>query len=115
MPSVIDGDTIDVRVGGQGTVSVRLLGINTPEVAGPYRTAQCFGNEASANAKRLLAGATVYLQDDPQQDDKDQYGRWLRYVWMSDGRLFNLGDCAGVCPGIHLLPRAALFAQPRLP
>ncbi len=87
--SVIDGDTIDVRVGGQ-TVSVRLLGINTPEVAGPYRTAQCFGNEASANAKRLLAGATVYLQDDPQQDDKDQYGRWLRYVWLSDGRLFNL-------------------------
>jgi micrococcal nuclease len=87
--SVIDGDTIDVRVGGQ-TVSVRLLGINTPEVTGPYRTAQCFGNEASANAKRLLAGATVYLQDDPQQDDKDQYGRWLRYVWLSDGRLFNL-------------------------
>ena len=87
--SVIDGDTIDVRVGGQ-VVSVRLLGINTPEVAGPYRTAQCFGNEASANAKRLLAGATVYLQDDPQQDDKDQYGRWLRYVWLSDGRLFNL-------------------------
>ncbi|WP_423224526.1 thermonuclease family protein [Candidatus Amarolinea aalborgensis] len=87
--SVIDGDTIDVRVGGQ-VVSVRLLGINTPEVPGPYRTAQCFGNEASANAKRLLAGATVYLQDDPQQDDKDQYGRWLRYVWLSDGRLFNL-------------------------
>ena len=87
--SVIDGDTIDVRIGSQ-TVSVRLLGINTPEVVGPYRTAQCFGNEASANAKRLLAGATVYLQDDPQQDDKDQYGRWLRYVWLSDGRLFNL-------------------------
>ena len=87
--SVIDGDTIDVRIGSQ-TVSVRLLGINTPEVVGPYRTAQCFGNEASANAKRLLAGAIVYLQDDLQQDDKDQYGRWLRYVWLSDGRLFNL-------------------------
>lgn len=87
--SVIDGDTIDVRIGSR-TVSVRLLGINTPEVTGPYRTAQCFGNEASANAKRLLAGATVYLQDDPQQDDQDQYGRWLRYVWLSDGRLFNL-------------------------
>ncbi len=87
--AVIDGDTINVRIGSR-TVSVRMLGINTPEVAGPYRVAQCFGNEASANARRLLVGATVYLQDDPQQDDEDQYGRWLRYVWLSDGRLFNL-------------------------
>lgn len=87
--AVIDGDTVDVRIGSR-TVSVRMLGINTPETGGPYRVAQCFGNEASANARRLLAGAAVFLQDDPQQDDVDQYGRWLRYVWLSDGRLFNL-------------------------
>src|SRR2546421_9315568 len=44
---VVDGDT--VRLAGLG--SVRLIGINTPEV---YGHVQCFGPEASAFAKRAL-------------------------------------------------------------
>lgn len=87
--TVIDGDTIEARISNQ-VITVRILGINTPEVDGPYRDAQCFGREASAFAKSLLSGATVYLERDRVQDDQDEYGRWLRYVWLADGRLFNL-------------------------
>jgi micrococcal nuclease len=32
----------------------------------------------------------VEIQTDPSQDEKDKYGRALVYLWLSDGRLFNL-------------------------
>jgi micrococcal nuclease len=85
---VIDGDTVDVRLDGQ-VVRMRLIGIDTPEVVDPRQSVQCFGREASNKAHELLDGQTVALEADPSQDDKDRYGRLLRYVWLSDGRLFN--------------------------
>src|SRR5919204_3682822 len=48
---VVDGDT--VRLVGLG--SVRLIGINTPEV---YGHVQCFGPQASAFAKSVLHPGT---------------------------------------------------------
>lgn len=86
---VVDGDTFDVRVDGE-THRVRLIGINTPESVDPRRPVQCFGLEASKRAKELLNGKTVFLEEDPSQDSVDQFGRWLRFVWFSDGRLYNL-------------------------
>lgn len=86
---VVDGDTFDVALGGD-TVRVRLIGMNTPESVDPRRVVECFGKEASARAKKLLAGQTVYLEEDPSQDSIDQYGRILRFAWFSDGRMFNL-------------------------
>ncbi len=85
---VIDGDTVDVRVGDQ-VVRVRLIGIDTPETVDPRTPVQCFGREASAKAHELLDGQTVTLAADPSQDDRDRYDRLLRYVWLADGRLFN--------------------------
>jgi micrococcal nuclease len=32
----------------------------------------------------------VLLEIDPSQDERDRYGRALRFVWLEDGRLFNL-------------------------
>ncbi len=87
--SVVDGDTVDVEVDGE-RLRLRLIGLNTPESVDPRRPVQCFGREASAQAKALLAGQSVRLESDPSQSEQDRYGRLLRYLWLADGRLFNL-------------------------
>ena len=86
---VVDGDTITVRRGG-GNVTVRLIGVDTPEVKDPRKPVECFGEEASAETTRLLTGQRVYLEADPGQDQSDRYGRALRYVWTTDHQLVNL-------------------------
>ncbi len=85
---VTDGDTITVKIDGQN-VGIRMIGLNTPETVDPRTTVQCFGREASNKAKEMLTGQTVRLEADATQDDKDKYDRLLRYVYMSDGTLFN--------------------------
>lgn len=78
---VTDGDTLSVRIAGVGVRSVRILGIDTPEV---YGGAECGGDTASAQMGRLApVGSRVRLQSDPSQADRDRYGRWLRYVSRS--------------------------------
>ena len=77
-----DGDT--VRLTGLG--STRLIGVDTPEV---YGDAECYGREASAFAERQLppgTRVTYRLGAEP----RDRYGRALAYVWLPDGRFFNL-------------------------
>lgn len=87
--SVTDGDTFRVTKDGK-TYTIRVLGIDTPETKDPRKPVQCFGNEATAKAKSLLDHSHVQLEPDPTQDDIDRYGRLLRYVYLEDGRLFNL-------------------------
>lgn len=78
---VVDGDT--VRLVGLG--SVRLIGIDTPEV---YGHVDCFGPEASAFAKSLMRrGADVRYRVGTEA--RDRYGRLLAYIWLPDGRLVN--------------------------
>ncbi|MCS3779366.1 thermonuclease family protein [Tsukamurella ocularis] len=80
---VTDGDTISVaRTGSGGAVTVRLLGIDSPETVDPRKPVQCYGREASASLKQLLAGRTVDLEHGPEATDK--YGRVLAYVWIGD-------------------------------
>jgi micrococcal nuclease len=86
---VVDGDTIHVGT-SQGDLKVRLIGIDTPETVDPNRPVGCFGPEASAEAKRLLEGGSVYLELDPTQGDVDKYGRTLAFVWMDPQTMFNL-------------------------
>lgn len=79
---VVDGDT--VRLAGLG--SVRLIGVDTPEVYGG--TVECFGPEASAFAKSVLRrGLEVRYR--VGAEPRDRYGRLLAYVWLPDGRFFN--------------------------
>ena len=85
---VIDGDTFIVRV-GDGKATIRVLGMNTPEVVDPRKPVQCFGPEASARAHQLLDGVSVSLALDPSQDDIDKYGRVLAYVHLRDGTFFD--------------------------
>ena len=86
---VVDGDTIKVRVGG-AVETVRMLGINTPETVDPRRPVQCFGKEASKRMHELLDGATVTLEAAAGREDRDPYGRLLRYVRTASGEDANL-------------------------
>lgn len=85
---VVDGDTIKVVQAGQ-LVTVRLIGMDTPETVDPRKPVQCFGPQASARAKALLAGQEVWLAGDPTQSRHDIYRRELAYVWLPDGELYD--------------------------
>ncbi len=89
---VVDGDTIDVIIGGDEE-RVRLTGIDTPEVAHtasgsrPATTGECFGDEATAFTESLLpVGTAVRLERDVV--GRDDYGRVLAYVYRADDGIF---------------------------
>lgn len=86
---VVDGDTLDVDINGK-IERLRLIGINTPETVDPRKQVECFGKEASNKSKETLLGKKIFLESDPSQDERDKYGRLLRYVFLSDGSNFNL-------------------------
>lgn len=86
---VTDGDTIEVEIDGKIEI-VRFLGINTPETVDKRKPVQCFGREASNRMKSMLAGQVVYLENSPGREDRDKYGRLLRYVFLADGTDVNL-------------------------
>jgi micrococcal nuclease len=83
---VVDGDTAHVRYRGKD-VTVRFIGVDTPETVAPGQPIECYGPEASHFATRQLAGQQVRLEFDI--DRIDPFGRTLAYVWMRDGSLFN--------------------------
>ena len=78
---VIDGDTIEVR-NNNILQKVRIIGIDTPESVNPRKPIECFGKDASIYAEQLLLkpNSWIELEIDPTQDDKDRYGRLLRYI-----------------------------------
>jgi len=83
---VIDGDTIDVRVGNWLTgkiYRVRLIGIDAPETNHPRKGTEPFGHKAARELRKALEGRKVYLELDSEQVDR--YGRLLAYVYRSDG------------------------------
>ena len=86
---VVDGDTVDLRLGSGATERARLLGIDTPETVKPNTPVQCYGPEASARTKDLLPpGTPVAVQRD--QEARDRYGRLLVYLWRrNDGMFVN--------------------------
>lgn len=101
--TVVDGDTVDVRMPDGSEETVRLVGIDAPEVRaenapGEYEgvpaTAAgvaCLreaGRDASARVERRLAGASATLVFDPRTDRRGGYGRLLAYV-VRDGRNVN--------------------------
>ncbi len=83
---VVDGDTIIVSVNGKRE-TVRVIGIDTPEVVDPGKTVECFGKEASRYAKLYFEDTDkkLWLEFDRTQADRDKYQRLLRYVFTDDG------------------------------
>ncbi|MDO4522682.1 MAG: thermonuclease family protein [Eubacteriales bacterium] len=80
---VVDGDTVYATLNGVST-KIRLIGINTPEsVAADESRNTAEGVIASDYVKGLLSkGDVLYLEYDEEQTD--QYGRTLAYLWLSD-------------------------------
>ena len=78
---VVDGDTIEVDIGGI-LDKVRYIGMDTPETVHPTKPVEYFGKEASEKNRELVEGKTVLLEKDVSEVDK--YGRLLRYVWVDD-------------------------------
>jgi micrococcal nuclease len=72
---VIDGDTIDVNIGGS-VYRVRYIGVNTPEA-----DELCSTEATTANAA-LVEGQAVELVKD--MSEIDQYNRLLRYVYVGE-------------------------------
>lgn len=70
---VIDGDTFETETGER----VRLVGINAPEIS------DIFGQEAKRHLIELIEGKTIDLETDHISNDRDRYGRLLRYVILN--------------------------------
>ncbi len=85
---VSDGDTIVVDLDGQ-IETVRLIGVDTPELGRQDRPAQPMALEAARFARRMVGKKTVLLRPEPDRPDRDRYGRLLRYVLLQDGICLN--------------------------
>ena len=95
---VADGDTVDVRLANGTEETIRLVGVDTPEVwvantprefrglANTSANRDClrrWGHEASDYTTSRLAGADVTLAFDPNTDRRGYYGRLLAYVYVN--------------------------------
>lgn len=85
---ILSGDTYEITR-PEETLVVRLIGIDTPQAKDPNRPRECFGNEATQAAERILDSQKVWLRADPTQDDQDRYEHQLVYLWLADGTLVN--------------------------
>jgi endonuclease YncB( thermonuclease family) len=76
-----DGDTLHLIDGRK----IRLIGINTPELARDRKPAEAYGIEARNALKSLFKNdksiALVY-----GKDNKDRYGRLLAHAHLTDGQ-----------------------------
>ncbi|WP_277542782.1 lamin tail domain-containing protein [Haloarcula laminariae] len=101
--AVVDGDTVRVEYRNGTRDTVRLVGVDTPEVRAENDPAEfegvpdtaagadCLrgaGTNASNYAKDRLLGRTVGIATDPNLDRRGYYDRLLAYVVVDD-RLFN--------------------------
>lgn len=75
--SVTDGDTYDVRASQGQTFTVRLWGIDAPEMSQPY------GDDATRAAQRYVGGKSVRIV----VEDIGRYGRAVASVEVGGGSL----------------------------
>ena len=77
---VIDGDTADMEINGE-MYRVRYIGVDTPERGDFY-----YQEAANANANLVLNQEVILVMD---VSETDQFGRLLRYVYLTDGTFVN--------------------------
>ena len=84
---VYDGDTVKVRFGSGVERKVRLIGIDSPEIADEREEVRYMAYVAKRFAFLKLYRNDVRLSYDWQREDK--YGRLLAFLTLEDGTLFN--------------------------
>jgi micrococcal nuclease len=77
---VVDGDTIEVEIGGV-EYDVRYIGIDTPETVHPSKPVECLG-QRRAPEQGIGSGQDRELEKDVSETDR--FGRLLRYVWVGE-------------------------------
>jgi len=77
---VSDGDTFTL----DDTQEVRMLGMDTPELAHPeiFIREECYGKDAKVRLEQLILHKRVWLLQDGQ--DTDAYRRSLRFVFLAE-------------------------------
>lgn len=100
---VVDGDTMKIEYADGTQDTVRLLGVDTPEVHVKTDPAEFegipntsagrewlrgWGENASAYAKSQLVGEEVTITTDEEADRRGSFGRLLVYI-QQDGTTFN--------------------------
>jgi len=79
---VIDGDTVHVKNSFGEKESIRLLGVDAPEIhhTSPEKS-ECYGEMAREVLEDLLSDTTTLtVVPDPSQEKRDTYGRLLGYI-----------------------------------
>jgi micrococcal nuclease len=79
---VLDGDTLKLIDGR----SVRLLGVNAPEIAHGQQKAQPFGRESRIAAQQFIDQSYGYIRLGFERELRDHYGRWLAHIYDQRGR-----------------------------
>lgn len=79
---VSDGDTLKLTDGR----SVRVLGINAPEIAQGQKAGQPFGLESRAAAQAFIDAGKGKVRLGFERETHDRYGRLLAHVYDSRGR-----------------------------
>ncbi|NJP37488.1 thermonuclease family protein [Alkalicoccus luteus] len=88
---VVDGDTFDVVIAGEGEERIRPYMVDAPEICHGHDPPTCesepWGDEAAIFARQELLGETVYLEQD--ETPVDRFDRTLAYVYLEDGTMFQ--------------------------
>ncbi|MBS4053045.1 thermonuclease family protein [Methylomonas rivi] len=102
---VFDGDTILLSDGRK----VRLLGVNTPEIAGRNKNAEPGGEQAKAWLRQRIEHQKVRLEGDVEKHDK--YQRSLAYVFTEDKTLINLELVRQGLAAVNIYPPNLKYVQ----
>jgi len=103
---VVDGDTLRLDDGR----SVRMIGLNTPELGKKGRSDEPFAVAARKRLEALVAASDGRVGLLPGKESKDHYGRTLAHVYSADGANLEaqmlaegLGFQVAVAPNVDLV------------
>lgn len=103
---VVDGDTLRLSDGR----SVRMIGLNTPELGKQGRSDEPFAVVARKRLEALVAASDGRVGLVPGKESKDRYGRTLAHVYGADGANLEaqmlaegLGFQVAVAPNVDLV------------
>ncbi|CAI8991065.1 hypothetical protein PS893_03331 [Pseudomonas fluorescens] len=103
---VVDGDTLRLSDGR----SVRMIGLNTPELGKNGRSDEPFAVVARKRLEALVAASDGQVGLLPGKEGKDHYGRTLAHVYGADGANLEaqmlaegLGFQVAVAPNVDLV------------